>query len=82
MIAKGPLVFFLVVLVAPGFICECTIGPNCRSTEACINNQCQDPCASPTACGTKARCQTVNHRTSCSCPPGRTGDPNVKCSKL
>ncbi|GIY26712.1 hypothetical protein CEXT_304711 [Caerostris extrusa] len=42
-----------------GFICGCRIASECRLTEACINNQCRDPCASPTACGTNARCQTT-----------------------
>ncbi|KAG7155061.1 Neurogenic locus Notch protein-like 4, partial [Homarus americanus] len=60
---------------------ECAIPVGCRddskcpSTQACINNKCQDPCV----CGSNAVCEVVSHRAICRCPPGYIGDPFRGC---
>jgi len=56
---------------------ECVVSSECPQNQACINQRCGDPC--PGTCGTNARCQVVNHNPICSCPPGNTGDPFVRC---
>lgn len=68
----------------PGFIgsppnCrpECVVSSECAQNRACINEKCVDPCQS--ACGQYARCQVINHNPICSCSPGYTGDPIVRC---
>lgn len=68
----------------PGFIgsppnCrpECVVSSECAQNRACIKQKCIDPCIS--TCGQYARCQVVNHNPICSCSPGYTGDPFVRC---
>ena len=68
----------------PGFIgsppsCrpECVVSSECAQNRACINQKCVDPCISQ--CGQYARCHVVNHNPICSCSPGYTGDPFVRC---
>lgn len=56
---------------------ECTINPECTSSEACINQKCVDPC--PGSCGLNARCHVINHTPSCSCDSEYTGDPFQGC---
>lgn len=56
---------------------ECTISADCYQDKACINQKCRDPC--PGTCGLNAKCQVVNHNPICSCPPGYTGDPFLRC---
>lgn len=56
---------------------ECMISADCAQDKACINQKCQDPC--PGTCGINARCQVVNHNPICSCSPGFTGDPFIRC---
>lgn len=53
------------------------ISADCALDKACINTKCQDPC--PGTCGVNARCHVVNHNPICSCSPGFTGDPFVRC---
>ncbi|ROT61486.1 hypothetical protein C7M84_020738 [Penaeus vannamei] len=36
----------------------------------------------PGFCGENADCQTQAHRPICSCPPGTTGNPTIKCSAM
>lgn len=57
---------------------ECTINPECQSTQACINQKCTDPCIG--SCGINARCSVANHIPICSCNEGFTGDPFRGCS--
>lgn len=47
---------------------------------ACQNQKCIDPC--PGTCGIEARCQVINHYAACSCPPGYTGDPFNRCTRI
>lgn len=56
---------------------ECMISSDCPLDKACISSKCQDPC--PGTCGINARCQVVNHNPICSCSPGFTGDPFIRC---
>lgn len=56
---------------------ECMVSADCPQNSACINQKCQDPC--PGTCGINARCQVVNHNPICSCSPGYTGEPFVRC---
>lgn len=61
----------------PGCRPECTISADCFQDKACIGQKCKDPC--PGTCGLNAKCQVVNHNPICSCPPGYTGDPFLRC---
>lgn len=56
---------------------ECMVSSECAQDKACVNQKCVDPC--PGTCGLNARCQVVNHNPICSCSPGYTGDPFVRC---
>jgi hypothetical protein len=56
---------------------ECVTSNECPQNEACSNQKCRDPC--PGTCGVGAKCQVINHNPICSCPPGHTGDPFVRC---
>lgn len=56
---------------------ECLISADCALNFACLNSKCQDPC--PGTCGLNARCLVTNHNPICSCSPGFTGDPFVRC---
>lgn len=58
---------------------ECIVSSECPQDKACVNQKCADPC--PGTCGSNARCQVVNHNPICSCAPGFTGDPFVRCIK-
>ncbi|KAJ9598210.1 hypothetical protein L9F63_011093, partial [Diploptera punctata] len=58
---------------------ECVVSTECPQDRACVNQKCVDPC--PGTCGLDARCQVVNHNPICSCMPGFTGDPFVRCLK-
>lgn len=58
---------------------ECMISADCALDKACVNSKCQDPC--PGTCGLNARCIVTNHNPICSCTPGFTGDPFVRCIK-
>lgn len=57
---------------------ECILDSDCSPTRACINSKCIDPC--PGTCGTNAECRVINHRGSCTCFSGYTGDPYQYCS--
>ncbi|XP_065203541.1 neurogenic locus notch homolog protein 2-like [Planococcus citri] len=58
---------------------ECVVSSECAQNKACIKQKCQDPCIG--TCGYNARCQVVSHNPICSCSPGFTGDPFVRCVK-
>lgn len=42
-----------------------------------MNQKCVDPC--PGACGSNSKCRVKNHSPLCSCSPGYTGDPFLRC---
>jgi hypothetical protein len=59
---------------------------DCPDAASCVQvhgqPRCRDRCHDPTACGRNATCVTINHRHQCSCPPGSTGNPMVRCETL
>ena len=59
---------------------ECTVSSECQVNLACINQKCVDPCQG--ICGIGAQCRTIFHSPHCSCNPGQTGDPFVKCFEI
>lgn len=56
---------------------ECVSNNECPFNLVCRNEKCEDPCN----CGQGAVCTVNNHRAICSCPPGYTGNPSIKCSQ-
>lgn len=56
---------------------ECMSSSECSQDKSCINERCKDPC--PGTCGNNALCRVVNHNPICSCSPGYSGDPFVRC---
>jgi len=76
-----------------GFTCQCPVGfvgnayvecsklkgcrsdSECISSQACINKQCASPCQ----CGSFAECKVTNHKASCKCPPGYSGNALESC---
>ncbi|KAG5895966.1 hypothetical protein JTB14_027966 [Gonioctena quinquepunctata] len=71
----------------PGFIgspptCrpECISSTECLMNEACVNQKCINPC--PGTCGINAICRVVNHNPICSCSPGLSGDPFLRCFQI
>lgn len=64
---------------APNCRPECIMNHECPHNLACINQKCQNPCASA-SCGLNADCQVVNHLPMCTCFPGYSGDPFRSCS--
>lgn len=59
---------------------ECTVSSECPVTRSCVNQKCVDPCQG--ICGIGAECRTVFHSPLCSCKPGQTGDPFVRCFEM
>lgn len=53
----------------------CRSDIECANAEACINGRCESPCR----CGTNAVCDVLNHRASCKCLSGYTGNPMINC---
>ena len=61
----------------------CRSSSTCPASQACINNECTDPCSSSiSSCGTNAVCTVQNHQALCSCPAGLTGDSTIACTRL
>lgn len=63
---------------APNCRPECTVNNECLSNLSCINNKCADPCTG--ICGYNAVCNVVNHKPSCLCDSGYSGDPYSGCN--
>lgn len=59
---------------------ECIVNRDCSTTEACNKQKCVDPCIG--ACGTNADCRVINHSPVCTCLPGYTGEPFVRCNRI
>uniref|UniRef100_A0A8D8VM32 Neurogenic locus Notch protein n=1 Tax=Cacopsylla melanoneura TaxID=428564 RepID=A0A8D8VM32_9HEMI len=57
----------------------CLSNEECSSDEACINSQCQKPCAIHNPCAPNAKCIDKNHATECSCIEGFMGNGFVSC---
>ena len=65
---------------------ECREDRDCASKEACIDNECKNPCLAFEPCARNARCEVHSSlplRTmSCTCLPGFTGKGDVRCNKI
>lgn len=59
---------------------ECVVSSECPQDKACINQKCVNPCT-PGTCADNAICKVVNHNPICSCSPGFSGDPFVRCNR-
>lgn len=66
---------------APNCRSECVVSSDCPLNKACVNQRCEDPCASE-PCGENTNCHVNNHRPVCSCKPGYTGAPLTECSPI
>lgn len=56
---------------------ECLVDTDCSLSLTCQNSKCIDPCNCPSS----AQCFVINHRPTCKCPPGFTGDARKNCVK-
>lgn len=56
---------------------ECVVDENCFDHQACIGYRCKDPC--PGSCGINANCRVEKHHPVCTCNPGLTGNPVIRC---
>lgn len=73
----------------PGFIGDartgcydvlCRSDTQCSDDETCINNRCVPACSVDSElCGTSAECYGTNHRASCRCKVGTSGNPSIGC---
>ena len=59
---------------------ECLVNGECPPNQACIRQQCKDPCQG--TCGINALCNANNHQAICYCPTGYAGDPFETCTKI
>lgn len=58
---------------------ECSTDPECEKSQICQRGKCIDACkASP--CGYNALCETNDHLSRCTCPPGYIGNPRIECN--
>lgn len=57
---------------------DCMHNSDCTLQQACLNNQCTNPCTA-SVCGQNADCRVINHRPICACKEGYTGDPFTSC---
>lgn len=60
---------------------ECVVDDECSRDKACINQQCQDPCALD-RCGPNADCRVQNHRPLCVCRDGFEGNGRYGCHEI
>lgn len=58
---------------------ECQHDDECPDNNACIENQCLDPCSLTEPCGKQAICKTSSHRPVCRCPSNWAGNPHEEC---
>merc|ERR1711892_961288 len=59
---------------------ECTADPDCPQDQACINENCLNPCLnSERPCGRGAECLVEFHQARCVCSAGLQGNPLVAC---
>ncbi|XP_047739046.1 uncharacterized protein LOC108675679 isoform X4 [Hyalella azteca] len=78
---EPPVIIPLPPPIVPPFSVACQNYDDCDVDNACINLLCVDAC-SLGVCGENADCISFNHRPVCNCPPGTTGDPQIKCSAV
>ncbi|KAG8229966.1 hypothetical protein J437_LFUL008539 [Ladona fulva] len=59
---------------------ECAKSSDCSSNMVCYYPRCVDPCNF--SCGKDALCEVNDHKTTCSCPKGMTGNPLERCRPM
>lgn len=59
---------------------ECIQNSDCSRDKSCLNTKCIDPCIG--LCDAQAVCRVTNHLPVCTCPPGYTGNPLVRCNPI
>lgn len=58
---------------------ECSSDVECGASETCRRGGCVEACrAAP--CGYNALCESIDHVSRCSCPPGYIGNPRIECN--
>lgn len=55
---------------------ECVTDNDCPYNLQCVSEKCTNPCN----CAVNAECRITNHRASCRCPNGYTGDATQYCN--
>jgi hypothetical protein len=60
---------------------ECLMNSHCALTQACVRNKCVNPCNDMCTDG-NSECSVINHRVSCSCKQGYTGNPFDRCTPI
>ena len=57
----------------------CQSDIECANSEQCFNGQCVNPCILGDPCSANAECYGNNHRATCRCPSGYSGNPYDRC---
>lgn len=58
---------------------ECSVDADCALTQTCRRGSCVEACrADP--CGQNALCESIDHASQCTCPPGYTGNARLECN--
>lgn len=75
------IVIFLILLISNLVIpVECEKDDDCGKSETCSeHHRCVDLCLQRNPCGRNAKCQMVNHQSTCLCLSGYQGDPRAEC---
>ena len=71
----------IIIPVAPPITIGCVVSGKCPTDQSCVNKLCINVCHT-SLCGLNAECVTQNHRPTCECPPGMTGNPTIQCSAI
>lgn len=58
----------------------CQYNQDCPTNLACdrLSRTCMDPCLRD-ECAPTAICRAIDHRATCQCPAGYSGNPNIEC---
>jgi len=59
----------------------CQSDNECNNDQQCFNGQCVSPCILGDPCASNAECYGDNHRASCRCPSGYSGNPFSRCER-
>lgn len=57
----------------------CRSDEECLGNQACRNRKCVNLCFENNPCAKFASCTAANHKVSCECPPGMTGNAYLQC---
>ena len=61
-------------------VASCAVDRDCGDPDKCVDGTCRDAC-NVDPCGANAICKSRLHASSCTCPIGYTGNPQVQCVK-